>query len=577
MKLKNLSQIILDLNICVAFIFVSMIFLRLIIPEGYTTEFFSRAYFLLALILLSLTILFVVSLFFINDFKIRKKIDLPDLKDIALLGLPMSPVISFIILNIEYLNIIGLILILVVTFIFCYFFTFILPSLLGYFGSYKMLMITGLSLSFTILNMAQINNNPTTHIFSSQFITQGLYLIGSFVITFILYSFNKKIAYTVIITFMLSGALISFLGNSTKKDPDTLQSLDRLKVFLENNKNKINYKNDIYILIFESYPNLETLKFYGYNNIEQISFLEKNNFTIYHGIYSKGSTSLSSTSRILELRDKFSKDDRHYMNGNSFILDAFKANGYETVALFTSPYAFGSSPIKWDEYHPKDDVTKIGGKTILKAIFEGYFRFDIFSDDYDYDKYLNIRKNYLMANNEKPTLFYTHGEYPGHSQNSGQCLKNEKQKYFKGMEKANLEMRNDVEILKKNNPNSIIVILGDHGPHLTKNCTALKKYEKKKIDKYDIQDRYGALLAIHWPKDLKINNFDIQIIQDIFPAILGNITNNKKLFDELRLDKNFLHKYDERIAGVNVSNGIIIGGKDNKKPLFNNRSYQLRN
>ena len=79
------------------------------------------------------------------------------------------------------------------------------------------------------------------------------------------------------------------------------------------------------------------------------------------------------------------------MNGNAFILDALKANGYKTIGLFKSPYAFGSSPIKWDEYYPKDDVTKIGGKTILKAIYEGYFRFDIFDDDYNKDIYLKLK------------------------------------------------------------------------------------------------------------------------------------------------------------------------------------------
>ena len=82
-------------------------------------------------------------------------------------------------------------------------------------------------------------------------------------------------------------------------------------------------------------------------------------------------------------------------------------------------------------------------------------------------------------------------------------------------------------------------------------------------------------MAIHWPKDLQTNSYNIQIIQDIFPAILGNITNNKNLFDELKLDRESLYDYKERIGGVNVSNGIIVGGEDDKKPLFNNRSYIL--
>lgn len=574
--MKNLPQIILNFNICSMFALLSMFLLKFILPEGNTTQFLERAYILVGLIFIFLSVLFFFSLIFIKNFRFKKKIDLPILEDLILLGFPMSPVISYVILNIEYLDIIGLLYLVSIPFIFSYFFSFVLTSLFSYFGSYTMLKISGLVLSFVILNMAQITNNPTTHIFGSQFITQGLYLIISFTVIYLLYSFNKKITFIAIIAFMLSGAVISFINNASFKDPNKIRSNERLKKFLNYKKNEVINKKNIYVLIFESYANKETLEFYGLNNSEQIDFLENNNFTVYHGSYSNGAKSLSSTSRILELKNQLSKDERHYLNGNALVLDIFKANGYKTVGLFKSPYAFGSSPISWDEYYPKDDVTKIGGKTILKAIYEGYFRFDIFDDNYDNSAYLKLRNNYLSSKDDNPTLFYTHGEHPGHSQNSGVCLKNEKQKYFEGMKKANLQMKNDINVLKKNNPESIIIIAGDHGPYLTKNCTALMRYNQKEINRYDVQDRYGAFLAIHWPSDIDVQDYNIQIIQDIFPAILGNITNNKILFDQLKLDRRFLDEFDERVAGVNVKNGIVIGGKDDNKPLFENRSYKLK-
>ena len=375
MKIKNLSQVILNLNICTIFIFVSMYVLKFILPIGYTTEFLVRGYKLISLFILPLSILFLISIIFTKDFKLKNKIDFPNLKDIALLALPMSPIISFVILNIEYLNVLGLTYVIMIPLIFSLIFSFILPSLLSYFGSYQMLMISGIAFSFTILNMAQITNNPTTHFFGSQFITQGLYLIVSFVIVYSLYSLNKYIAFTAVIVFMISGAIISFLDNPFKKNSDLTQNDERLKLFKKNDDNKIINTKNIYVLIFESYSNFETLKFYGYDNSNQLNFLRDKGFTIYQGSYSNGAKSLSSTSRILELKNELSKDDRYYLNGNSFVLNVFKSNGYKTVGLFKSPYSFGSAPISWDEYYPKDDVSKIGGKTILKAIYEGYFRF----------------------------------------------------------------------------------------------------------------------------------------------------------------------------------------------------------
>ena len=66
------------------------------------------------------------------------------------------------------------------------------------------------------------------------------------------------------------------------------------------------------------------------------------------------------------------------------------------------------------------------------------------------------------------------------------------------------------------------------------------------------------------------------MIQDIFPAVLSNITKNQKAFDELKVDRKFFDRFTTRISGVNVSNGILIGGKNDGEPLFNKRSYKVK-
>ena len=65
--------------------------------------------------------------------------------------------------------------------------------------------------------------------------------------------------------------------------------------------------------------------------------------------------------------------------------------------------------------------------------------------------------------------------------------------------------------------------------------------------------------------------------QDIFPAIFSKITNNNKLFDELKVERKFFWDWEINwtVGGVNVYNGIIKGGKDDGKPLFDKRSYDL--
>jgi hypothetical protein len=119
------------------------------------------------------------------------------------------------------------------------------------------------------------------------------------------------------------------------------------------------------------------------------------------------------------------------------------------------------------------------------------------------------------------------------------------------------------------------VLLSDHGPYLTKNCRELRTYDIDKIDKYDLQDRYGTFLSIHWPKDIPYVEQNIMIIQDIIPAILSNITKNKNLFNELKIERRFFDRFVNTVAGINVVDGIITNGKDKGKPLFDKRTYNL--
>ena len=508
----------------------------------------------------------------IKILNLKKKIELPELKDLLLLALPMAPVLDYAVLNSDYLDLFGLLYLFAITLGFTIFFSFIFPLVFSYFASFKTLMISGLALSFTIITMGKISDNPDNFFLDNQFATQFLYLIISFVAVYLLYIFNKKVTYVAVIFFMISGIVVNFLNYSENSVKFIKEDSDRLEKFLDNKNNEIIKKKNIYLMVYESYANLETLNHYGFDNSNHLKFLEKNGFKIYHGIYSNGGLSIESTSRILEINGELSKPGRHYTSGNAFGLNVLKANNYKTIGLFKSHYFFGSAPINWDEYYPEGNAAKYFGKNLINIIFEGEFRFDVFDDFYSYDKYLELKRKYLNSI-KNPSLFYTHNSYPGHSGNSGRCASNEKELYFEGMKKANIEMKNDIGNILKNDPDSIIVLLSDHGPYLTKNCRELRDYDVSEIDKYDIQDRYGAFLSIYWPKSISDNKNDIVITQDIFPAILSNITSNPNLFDELKVKRKFFDNFENNTGGVNVFDGIITGGKDLGMPLFDKRTY----
>ena len=189
-----------------------MFFLPFILPNGETVVFFDRGFTIVALFFILTGIIFFVFQVKDKNFKLKRSFEYPQLKDFFLILLPMSPVVGYVFSNLEYLNIIGFLYIASITLLFTLTLSFILPIFFSYFASYRTLMISGIAISFTTLIMPSITENPNNHIFNSQFVTQGTYLILSFLVLYLTYTFNKTIAYTLTIVFMFTGTLEIFFN-----------------------------------------------------------------------------------------------------------------------------------------------------------------------------------------------------------------------------------------------------------------------------------------------------------------------------------------------------------------------------
>src|SRR3990170_8981881 len=94
-------------------------------------------------------------------------------------------------------------------------------------------------------------------------------------------------------------------------------------------------------------------------------------------------------------------------------------------------------------------------------------------------------------------------------------------------------MQEDLDLLLENDPEAIIIIAGDHGPYLTKNCDSTGKgdYDLSEITRQDIQDRFGTFLAIRWPSDNFDTYDDIIVLQDVFPSIFAYVFQDAKLLE----------------------------------------------
>jgi hypothetical protein len=130
-------------------------------------------------------------------------------------------------------------------------------------------------------------------------------------------------------------------------------------------------------------------------------------------------------------------------------------------------------------------------------------------------------------------------------------------------------MREDVETILRYRPDAVIIVNGDHGPYLTKNCVWLRRseYDLAEITRLDIQDRFGAFLAVKWPYSEPMDLPRIEIIQDVLPAVLSELYQDVD-YDALRFPQRLAEGQTKRIAGLGIEHGRIVGGPLDGQPLF---------
>lgn len=324
---------------------------------------------------------------------------------------------------------------------------------------------------------------------------------------------------------------------------------------------------NVFFLTYESYANQETFDSYGIDNSEQMEFLLEEGFTIYDGTYSLGGHSLASLSRVLDISAEPRNGPARYVTaGNSLVTEVFRSRGYETHGVFTGDYFLRGQAPGYSSVYPSPDAANVAETSFLGSIFRGEFRFEGSFVSTDYDTYLDKKREILGLNSAKPQFLWSHSSYPGHTQNSGTCLPDEVEKYSAGLEQANAEMTFDLSKISDVDQ-SIVIIAGDHGPYLTKNCAHLGSYPASEIERLDIQDRYGTFLAIRWPEGVN-SAVEIEVLQNVFPAVFEGLSESDGIFEPAKV----VAATKEFLAGaVYVNEGIISGGQDDGEPLFLNR------
>ncbi len=478
------------------------------------------------------------------------------LHDVALVLLPMGPIAQYLILNREILGASDT-LILFIAFLFAsILFVTIVPILLRRWCEQGVTTGLSLALLFMLTNMPSLSRTFAWHEQGDARIQFGVLLVSSVICVFLFYKDKKILAFLCIGLFIMSS--VQPLMNGIAAPEEQASNPRKIEIYPK----PAEHTPDIYLLTYDSYVENETMLQYGIDNSAQEEWLATQGFELYKGTYSVGASSLDSMGRVFGRPDA----PRAGTAGQSPLLDQLEQSNYKTHGIFRNGYFFQGVGGHYDHSFPPPSSSPY---LLGLAILEGQFRHNADFEMPDEETFILKKRNLLADPGPQPVFLYSHSG-PGHSQNSGACRDNETDLFEKRLQQANIEMRSDVKIAIDNQRSAIIIINGDHGPYLTKNCHNLNatEYNTDSVTRLDLQDRYGSFVAIRWPqgKTPASSKHRINLLQDVTPAVLNYLYPTDS-FEDYRQYK-ALVSATPRVANVQVRDGIIQNGTHAGEPLF---------
>jgi hypothetical protein len=539
------------------------VFMSFLLPAGVSKTFLIQT----AKIILPITILLFILYFFFNNWRMTKpqliratKVELNP-GDVLLPLLPLTPVVQYLINNSEILLWWDYIVIILIFLLFGALLIFVIPLLFKNTGATRALMFLGVGFAFLITNMPSLTKQYNWFQEGSLQI-QLLILLGIWLISWIIYNSKfRSILYLLIAVNFISNTIVQFTDQDVKQPPSRDQS-DNMLVRMVDSREPVITPN-IYLLVYDSYVVNETMLAYGIDNQDQEQYLQGLDFKIYPDTYSIDSNSIGSMSRVLNVSIDYYGNIRRGVSGDGVVQNLLEDYDYKTYGIFPRGFFFWGLIPSYDYFFPGSG-SSIG--LLTKAIYMGELRFDIEFEVVPREDFVHDKRRVFSNVTDEPRFIDTHSNLPGHTQDSGACRPNEIELYKERLDQANIEMREDLALIIENDPDAVVIVSGDHGPHLTKNCYQTgEDYDISEITRLDIQDRNGTFLAIRWPTEDFDEYDDITILQDIFPAVFAYIFEDPDILQS-KIEPTTVNGM--KISGAEVSNGIIVGGRDDGEPLY---------
>ncbi|MEM5565404.1 hypothetical protein WNY78_09820 [Psychroserpens sp. AS72] len=360
-----------------------------------------------------------------------------------------------------------------------------------------------------------------------------LAIMVSVILALLLYKYLKKIiVFQLILAFMSLIILITKYYHSANESHDWMGQSDDINTVI------FKKKPNIYVIQPDGYANFSELKkgHYKFDNSEFESFLVGENFKLYNDFRSNYVPTVYSNSSIFGMKHHYYKTQSNKENetynfrqdivGENPVLDILKANNYKSHLFLQEPYfILGGIDLGYDYCN-------------INANEVSYF-----SNGFDMDKNIKQEFESHIVNNKSSNNFYFIEKIkPWHiSNNKRQSLGKDKEReaYLNRLVEVNTWLIDMVTIINKNDPNSLIVIIADHGGFVGYDYELESR--TKSLDRDLVHSVFTSALAIKWP-DNDNPNYDNRLKSSVnlFRILFSYLSNNDSYLQNLQEDKSYL-------------------------------------
>lgn len=310
------------------------------------------------------------------------------------------------------------------------------------------------------------------------------------------------------------------------KQPDAIESVKFVK------------KPNIYFIEPDGYAGKNVMEQspYSYKNT-MYKYLEANDFTLYKNTVSNYPATLPSNASMFCMKHHFMKkivsnnfemeDAREIIVGNNPVISILKNNGYKTLFIVNDEYFQQSlKKMNYDYFNIKNSEIPyfVNGIEVSKDVSA------------DFKHALQLKEF-----NNQPKFYFIERMLPHHVEfkNAGKDI--EKKRYLNKIEKANLFLKETINLINKKDPSAIIIIASDHGGWV--GIESLKEMLQMK-DKKMLNSIFGNLIAIKW-NDNKHFQYDAKLKSNVnlFRILFSYLSEDKKLLLNVEKDMSYNNGY----------------------------------